>query len=233
MTTEIEALRRAFEAFSLDGGLTPGDLEWNGRFYIVPFTQDEWLTFQAGHAAAKAETADVGEPVAFAHFAENGNIRLWAPERPRDLDGNAAHPLYTAEQLAAAVAAGPENDMQYLVDEFEKSLPPMGHPLRKLGVRLTELLDEDQWAECERLLLEGWEHDAADRATGARWRANSSLEEWFPYTHEELARLRETLQGIADADWRRWEELATPDEFVRWAKSRAAHALRAGAKNDG
>ncbi len=110
--------------------------------------------------------------------------------------------LYTADQLAAAVAAGPENDMQYLVDEFEKSLPPMGHPLRKLGVRLTELLDEDQWAECERLLLEGWEHDAADRATGARWRANSSLEEWFPYTHEELARLRETLQGIADADWR-------------------------------
>lgn len=116
--------------------------------------------------------------------------------------------------------------MQYLVDEFEKSLPPMDHPLRKLGVRLAELLDEDQWAECERLLLEGWEHDAADRATGARWRANSSLDEWFPYTHEELARLRETLQGIADADWRRWEELATPYAFVRWAKSRAAHALR-------
>ena len=56
----------------------------------------------AAEAAAKA--ADVGEPVAFAHFAENGNIRLWAPERPRDLDGNAAHPLYTADQLAAAVA---------------------------------------------------------------------------------------------------------------------------------
>ena len=149
------------------------------------------------------------------------------PELPKaHLPSGGFPDLFTADQLAAAVAAGPENDMQYLVDEFEKSLPPMGHPLRKLGVRLTELLDEDQWAECERLLLEGWEHDAADRATGARWRANSSLEEWFPYTHEELARLRETLQGIADADWRRWEELATPDEFVRWAKSRAAHALR-------
>lgn len=119
--------------------------------------------------------------------------------------------------------------MQYLVDDFEKSLPPMDHPLRKLGVRLTELLDEDQWAECERLLLEGWAHDAADRDTGARWRANSSLDEWFPYTHEEQARLRETLQGIADADWRRWEELATPYAFVRWAKSRAAHALRPNA----
>ena len=35
-------------------------------------------------------------------------------------------------------------------------LPPEAHPLRKLGQRLTELLDEDHWAECERLLLEGW-----------------------------------------------------------------------------
>ena len=43
---------------------------------------------------------------------------------------------------------------------------------------------------------------------------------------EELKRLRETLQGIADADWRKWEELAAPEEFVRWAKSRAMHALR-------
>ena len=36
------------------------------------------------------------------------------------------------------------------------AFPPMGHPLQKLGARLGELLDEDQWAECERLLLEGW-----------------------------------------------------------------------------
>ena len=41
----------------------------------------------------------------------------------------------------------------------------------------------------------------------------------------EIARLRETLQGIADADWRKWEELASPHEFVRWAKARALHAL--------
>lgn len=77
---------------------------WAGH-YTSYKTQCAWEGYLAGHAAAKAETADVGEPVAFAHFAENGNIRLWAPERPRDLDGNAAHPLYTAEQLAAAVDA--------------------------------------------------------------------------------------------------------------------------------
>jgi len=124
-----------------------------------------------------------------------------------------------------------ENEMDHLIDDADRELelPPEGHPLHKLGARLTELLDEDQWAACERLLLEGWAHDAIDRKTGANWRDDSSLQVWFPYTHEELARLRETLQSIADADWRRWEELATPDEFVRWAKSRAAHALRPNA----
>lgn len=79
---------------------------------------DEWedLRDDLHHAAAEierlraaeTETADVGGPVAWAHFAENGNIRLWAPERPRDLAGNAALPLYTADQLAAAVAAARE-----------------------------------------------------------------------------------------------------------------------------
>ena len=41
----------------------------------------------------------------------------------------------------------------------------------------------------------------------------------------------ETLHGIRDADWRKWDELASPEEFVRWAKSRANHAamLAAGA----
>lgn len=63
----------------------------------------------APHRAVQLVPADqfaaAGEPVAFAHFAESGKIRLWAPERPRDLDGKPAQPLYTADQLAAAVAA--------------------------------------------------------------------------------------------------------------------------------
>ena len=70
--------------------------------YVIDFAR---AVYDIGHAAAKAETAAAGEPVAWAHFAENGNIRLWAPERPRDLDGNAAQPLYTADQLAAAADA--------------------------------------------------------------------------------------------------------------------------------
>jgi hypothetical protein len=42
---------------------------------------------------------------------------------------------------------------------------------------------------------------------------------------EEIARLRETLTMIADADWRDWGELASPDEFVIWAKARASYVL--------
>ena len=108
MTTDTEAPRAAFEDYINPEGDVA--LHWQpAGYYAGGGLQRSWLDFQsgywAGHAAAKAETADVGEPVAFAHFAENGNIRLWAPERPRDLDGNAAHPLYTAEQLAAAVDA--------------------------------------------------------------------------------------------------------------------------------
>ena len=53
----------------------------------------------------------------------------------------------------------------------------------------------------------------------------------------ELRRLHEVKQELLDAltviqsqfgsmavaDWRKWEELASPDEFERWVKSRAAH----------
>lgn len=39
-----------------------------------------------------------------------------------------------------------------MIDD-EKELPPPGHPLNILATRLGELLDEDQWAECEALLL--------------------------------------------------------------------------------
>lgn len=105
MTAETESLRQKFERQIVATGRSEGELIFEAGHYLYPDVQEMWELYQAGHAAAKAETADVGEPVAFAHFAENGNIRLWAPERPRDLDGNAAHPLYTAEQLAAAVAA--------------------------------------------------------------------------------------------------------------------------------
>ena len=103
MTTDTEALRAQFEREI--GEAAPFPVQRYGDSYAHRICAWAWEGYQAGHAAAKAETAAAGEPVAFAHFAENGNIRLWAPERPRDLDGNAAHPLYTAEQLTAAADA--------------------------------------------------------------------------------------------------------------------------------
>ena len=77
-------------------------------------------------------------------------------------------------------------------------MPPIGHPLRTLGVRLAELLDEDQWAECERMLSEGWDQDRVDRKTGADWRQNNSLEVWFPNVAAGLQRI-EQAQTLATA----------------------------------
>ena len=79
--------------------------------------------------------------------------------------------------------------------DYPMPMPPEGHPLRKLGQRLTELLEEHQWEECERLLLDGWEHDRIDRKTGAAWRQNSSLEIWFPFTAEELGRWKRAAEA--------------------------------------
>lgn len=52
---------------------------------------------------------------------------------------------------------------------------------------------------------------------------------------EENKLLRETMHGIAVADWRKWDdEMRSPNEFVKWAKSRAQHTLVAlGAYSDG
>ena len=38
---------------------------------------------------------------------------------------------------------------------------------------------------------------------------------------EALKLALETAEGILNADWRKWDELASPAEFERWAKSRA------------
>ena len=40
---------------------------------------------------------------------------------------------------------------------------------------------------------------------------------------EALTVIQSQFESIASANWRKWEELASPEEFERWAKSRAAH----------
>ena len=41
--------------------------------------------------------------------------------------------------------------------------PPKDHPLSRLAVRLVELLDEDQWTECESLVLKAWKAGEKER----------------------------------------------------------------------
>lgn len=55
----------------------------------------------------------------------------------------------------------------------------------------------DQLRETSDALAEAQRENAelrADAEIGKRWRSNSSLEEWFPFTHEELESLKELIE---------------------------------------
>ena len=40
---------------------------------------------------------------------------------------------------------------------------------------------------------------------------------------EAMTVIQSQCGSIAVSDWRKWGELASPEEFERWVKSRAAH----------
>ena len=106
MTTNTEALRAQFEREI--GEVAPFPVQRHGDSYIHRMCAWAWEGYQAGHAAAKAEAVDVGEPYATHVVTTTAsgrdqietwktNARFDSPDRSID--------LYTADQLAAAVAA--------------------------------------------------------------------------------------------------------------------------------
>ena len=115
-----------------------------------PDYPSEWDAYQAGHAAAKAETADVGEPAAWmavlthprsqgpqAHFVSDAKLASqWKYNGVVDGEPCIVQPLFTApHQLAAAVAAEREKCAQV----------------------------------CDRLSVnQPWDYDASTRASAAR-----------------------------------------------------------------
>lgn len=108
-----------------------------------------WMMTQAGEDATTQPTA--GEPVAYAAFADNGNIQMWCKAgidvaRIFASTGKSPVPLYTAPPAAAhedeAVRA-PEasaQDMANLNNFFMAVVQDSGHTVDKAGMRsLTEL----------------------------------------------------------------------------------------------
>lgn len=61
MTPDTEALRAQFEAWFSGGFPIAVERTADGEYKYMP-AHSAWKAYQAGHAAAKAETADVGEP---------------------------------------------------------------------------------------------------------------------------------------------------------------------------
>lgn len=77
-------------------------------------------------------------------------------ERERVYGGHGnevVHEYYTASQMREYARQHVYLCDEKLLAEVAKS-ERRAEPLRRLGARLASLLDEDQWAECEALLLE-------------------------------------------------------------------------------
>lgn len=73
--------------------------------------------------------------------------------------------------------------------------------------------------------------DTPDGSISVSWSSNSDggerdrKAEYAARLIASAPEMLETLEAIRNAEWRDWEELASPEEFVRWAKSRANHAI--------
>ena len=111
MTTDTEALRAQFERRMNLRGWSEANIRRDGLDYSSTQITEAWHAFQAGYAAAKAETAaDVGEPVAwrwkyrFKDIGETGAYEYHSHHYAVIARIPKGEPLYTADQLAAAVA---------------------------------------------------------------------------------------------------------------------------------
>lgn len=72
-------------------------------------------------------------------------------------------------------------------------------PLKALGAWVADHTDDDTWPDAEQYLnaaLAEMETMRTDAEIGHRWNRDSSLEAWFPYTAEELARLRKEAESL-------------------------------------
>ena len=124
MTTETEALRAQFEREI--GEAEPFPVQRYGDSYAHRICAWAWEGYQAGHAAAKAETAEtslchcatclpIDQKMRMVVCGICGNKRCphatnhifacTGSNEPGQLGSSYGKPLYTADQLAAAVAA--------------------------------------------------------------------------------------------------------------------------------
>lgn len=138
MTTDTEALTYDdIVALALEHGfkLKP---QVDGRMalndYVIDFAR---AVYDIGRAAAKSEPADVGEPAAWmavvthsrsqgpqAHFVSDAKLaRQWDYNGVVDGEPCIVQPLFTAHQLAAAVAA----ERERCIDIIESYRIPVGN----------------------------------------------------------------------------------------------------------
>lgn len=206
----------------------------NGIFALV-WKQGKLEAF--ARAAIEADRKRRGEPVAYGVIASNtGRISILV--LPRDFESVGLDqmlpehvvPLYDAPQPAEPCVApmsdkpvcGSQNgkcETQPANPAIKESLT-VAEPVREVSDLVSRLRDADRpllqqgkFSDVRNLLREAADFIASYGAAQPSVPVDIRQE------------VIETLEMILAADWRKWEELASPDEFVRWAKSRANYAL--------
>jgi hypothetical protein len=94
--------------------------------------------------------------------------------------------------------------------------------------KVSFISDKDRITELEAQLATATESNALNarhlaQALAKLIRKNDELSE----ARKVAEMMEETLEGIAKANYREWDELAEPEEFVKWAQSRARNAINA------
>ena len=134
MTTDTEALRAQFERRMNLRGWSEANMRRDGLDYSSTQITEAWHAFQAGHAAAKAETADpvvgrwyfVTNDGAATLCVDEADARESAAEADIAFPRMAPHQvtqLVSASQLAAAVAAERERAAQVcdrIADDYNR-----------------------------------------------------------------------------------------------------------------
>ena len=92
------------------------------------------------------------------------------------------------------------------------------------------------WNACEGIQTELLEHYYGDRGGLDAALDQASLRDHTTAVQQRdellaaLKMVQSQCESMVGADWRKWEELASPEEFERWVKSRASHmAVQASA----
>jgi uncharacterized protein YoaH (UPF0181 family) len=177
---------------------TPHDSDWPG--YHTHWTKHPDFPQRVDAIDAELAKRREAEPVAWIEVIEDGSNQYGKNAKAYALKGSmelpiGMHDLYTHPQQRNAVEVTPELFHDALIAWCEAG-----------GLKTSIVFGSERLrAALQTALSTVASRDSEDAAIGKKWREDSSLETWFPFTAEELARLKDaSSRDREDAERYRW-----------------------------